>query len=98
MTPSCREEKEGGLTPRPEPCGLASLRGASLARLGLQFPSAGLPGCQVSQKDSPGSAAELGSPTEADEQDQEAEQAQEDVQLRLLCGEGKAKRGKSACR
>lgn len=45
---------------------------------------AGLVGCQASQKDSPGSAAELGSPTEADEQDQEAEEAQEDVQLRLL--------------
>ena len=38
MIPLCREEKEGGLTPRPEPRGLASLRGTSLAHLDLQFP------------------------------------------------------------
>lgn len=45
---------------------------------------AGVAECQVSQEDSPGSAAEPGSPTEAGEQEQEAEQAQDDVQFRLL--------------
>lgn len=45
---------------------------------------------------SPGSVADPGSPTETDEQEQEAEQAQEDVQLGLLWGEGKARRDQSA--
>lgn len=41
---------------------------------------------------SAGSAAEPGSPTEAGEQEQEAKQAQDDVQFRLLWGEGKSER------